>query len=147
VPVNIEQFTTAVSRARDRIRENAGPGDIAAEQSKLRAMVPTDATEHEKAWTTELISGLAATPPTPPERSALYHEAGRIHAEAFGTDGTTEQQIAALEDARRRIFALANEADEDEAAEIRAMTRALDHTEDYLRDPPWPSEDRPGQGD
>jgi hypothetical protein len=145
--VDIEQFTTAVSRARDRIRENAEPVDIAAEQDKLRAMVPVDATEHEKAWTTELISGLTATPPTPAEHSALYHEAGRIHAEAFRTDGSPEQQIAALQDARRRIFALAKEADEDEATEIRAMTRALDHTEDYLRDPPWAPPDGPEQAD
>lgn len=145
MPVDIEQFTTAVSRARDRLRDKAG--DVAAEQATLRALVPADATEDEKRWTTELIAGLSAPSPTPPERSALYDEAGRIHAEAFRTDRTTEQRIAALEDARRRIFQLANEADEDEAAEIRAMTRALDHTEDYLRDPPWPSEDRTGQAD
>ncbi|MGC4943150.1 hypothetical protein [Kribbella sp. DT2] len=54
-------------------------------------MVPADATEHETVWTTELITGLAAAPPTPPERSALYHEAGRIHAEAFRTDGTADR--------------------------------------------------------
>ncbi len=146
MPVDIEQFTTAVSRARDRIRDQAS--DVAAEQAELRALVPADSTEDEKRWTTELISGLAVTPPTPPARSALYAEAGRIHAEAFRTDGTTEQQIAALKEARRRIFELANEADdEDEAAEIRAMTRALDHTEDHLVDPPWASEQRTGQAD
>ncbi|MGC4943151.1 hypothetical protein [Kribbella sp. DT2] len=61
--------------------------------------------------------------------------------------GPTGPPTAALDDARRRIFALANDADEDETAEIRAMTRALDHTEDHLRDPVWPSEDPPGQAD
>ncbi|WP_432938639.1 hypothetical protein ACQPXM_27725 [Kribbella sp. CA-253562] len=147
MPVDIEQFTTAVSRARDRIRGTTEPGVIATEQAKLLAMVPADATEHEKTWTTELIAGLAVPSPPPPQPSALYDEAGRIHADAFRTEGPTEERIAALQDARRKIFALADRADDDEAAAIRAMTRALDHAEDYLRDPPWPASNQPGQAD
>jgi hypothetical protein len=80
-----------------------------------------------------------------PERewSALYHEAGRILAAAYPAKGTVDEQIAALADARRRIWEIADRASEDEEPDIRAMTQGLAQLEDLLHNAPFPLQDAP----
>lgn len=135
--LDLPVFTKAFNRARERLRTGETV-DLTAEQERLRALVPADASEHDRAWTARVIASLADPPPPPRVWSALYHEAGRIHAAAYPIDGTIEEQIAALADARRRIWEIADRAPADEEADIRAMTRVLEHIENELRDPSWP---------
>jgi hypothetical protein len=144
MPLDLAEFNTAFSRARDKVRNQAGT-DVAAEQDKLRALIPDDASDHDRTWTTTLIDGLADPPPPPRQWSALYHEAGQIHANAYPENGTVEEQIAALQEARRKIWEIADRASDDEEPRIRAMTRVLEHVENELRHPSWPREDPPGE--
>jgi hypothetical protein len=135
VPLDIAKFNSAYSDARYRVdREN---GDIPSEQARLRELVPADAAAEDAEWANTLIELLAA--PRPPERewSAPYHEAGRIAEAAYAAEGTTEERIAALARARREIFEIADRADRDEAPDIRAMTRSMEHLEEGLRNPFW----------
>ncbi|GAB3835301.1 hypothetical protein [Kribbella italica] len=138
MPVDIEEFTLAFNRARDRVR-GVADADVAAEQARLRALVPSDASADERRWTGELIDSLAVPSPPAKEWSELYHEAGRIHESAYPVQGTVAEQIAALEAARRKIWQIADRAGEDEAPHIRAMTRVLEHLEEELRNPTWPA--------
>lgn len=139
MPVDPHAFNMAFKRARERVR--AGSADVAVEQENLRALIPADASEHDRAWTTGLVDDLAAPPPPAPVRSKLYKEAERIHAEVFPPKGTAEQKIAVLEDGRRRIWALADRATADEEYDIRALTYDLKYLEDSLRNPPFPLTD------
>jgi hypothetical protein len=140
MPLDLAEFNTAFLRARDRVRNQPGT-DVAAEQAKLLALIPDDASEHDRTWTKTLIDGLADPPEPPRQWSELYHQAGEIHAAAYYAGGTVEDQIAALEEARRQIWEIADRASKDEEADIRAMTRVLEHLEDELRDPTWPLEE------
>jgi hypothetical protein len=140
MPLDVPNFTKAFNRARERVRAGQSV-DIEAEQERLRALVPADASEHERSWTARVIAGLAEPPAPAREWSELYHEAGRIHAAAYPVEGTVEDQIAALQEARRKIWAIADRAPEDEEADIRAMTRVLEHLENELRAPSWPVHD------
>jgi hypothetical protein len=145
MPLDAHEFTLALAYAKERLEQNPTV-DVAAEQERLRALVPADASEDDKRWTTILIDRLAEPPRPSRQRSALYDQAAEIHAAAFAAEGNIGEQIATAREARRRIFALAEQADEDEAADIRAMTRPLEHWENELRDPPWPIEGSRGQG-
>jgi hypothetical protein len=140
MPLDVPVFTKEFNRARDRVRGGQSV-DIAAEQERLRALVPADASEHERSWTARVIAGLAEPPPPARERSDLYDEAGQIHAAAYPVEGTVEEQIAALQEARRKIWEIADRAPDDEEADIRAMTRVLEHVENELRAPSWPQQD------
>jgi hypothetical protein len=146
MPLDLAEFNTAFSRARDKVRNEEGT-DVAAEQAKLRALVPDDASDHDRSWTRTLIDGLADPPRPPRQWSALYHEAGQIHASAYPDGGTVEEQIAAIQEARRKIWEIADRASKDEAPDIRAMTRVLEHYEDELRNPTWPIESPPAPTD
>ncbi|QNE17576.1 hypothetical protein F1D05_06220 [Kribbella qitaiheensis] len=142
--VNFGEFNGAFVRARDRVRSEEGT-DIEAEQAALRALVPENASEHDKGWTGRLIASLAEPPAPPRQWSAFYHEAGQVHASAYQANGSTEDKIAALEAARKKIWQIADQAPEDEQIHIKAMTRVLEHLENELRDPTWPIEEPPGQ--
>ena len=144
MPLDIAEFNSAFSRARDLVRNQDGV-DVAAVQAELRALVPEDASEHDRGWTKTLIDRLAEPPEPPREWSALYHEAGQVHAEAYQAGGSVAEQIEALQEARRKIWEIADRAAPEEAPHIRAMTRVLEHLENELRDPTWPLEDPPGQ--
>lgn len=146
MPLDVYEFNNAFSRARDKIRTQDGT-DVAAEQEKLRALIPADASDHDRSWTTTLIEVLAEPPRPPRQWSALYYEAGEVHAAAYRAEGTVEERIAALEHARHKIWAIADRASPDEEADIRAMTRVLEHLEKGLRDPTWPLEESSGQPD
>lgn len=142
MPLDLPAFNDAFSRARDRVRDGGvRPVDVAAEQEKLRALVPADASDHDRTWTGRLIDDLAEPPPPPPVRSELFHEADRIHAAVYPPKGTTAEKIALLVDGRRRIWELADRASADEEDDIRAMTEDLESLEDWLRDPPFPTSD------
>jgi hypothetical protein len=142
MPLDLPAFTKAFNRARHRIQAPGHPADVAAEQEGLRAMVPPDASEHDREWTANVIAGLAD--PTPErEWSALYHEAGRILAAAYPVKGTVDEQIEALADARRRISEIADRASDDEEPDIRAMTQGLAQLEELLHNPPFPLQDAP----
>ena len=141
MPLDLPAFNDAFGRARDRVRGGVQLVDVAAEQEKLRALVPADASDHDRTWTAQLIDDLAEPPPPPPVRSELFHEADRIHAAVYPPMGTAEEKIALLVDGRRRIWELADRASADEEDDIRAMTEDLESLEDWLRDPPFPTSD------
>jgi hypothetical protein len=144
MPLDIAAFNSAFSRARDKIRTEPET-DIAAQQAALRLLVPDDASEHDHSWTKILIDRLAELPEPEPEWSALYREAGQVHADAYRFGAPVEEQIAALEEARRKIFEIADRAAPEEAPHIRAMTRSLEHIERELREPSWPVQPTPDQ--
>jgi hypothetical protein len=143
MPLDVGRFNLAYLRAQDKLRSDPRV-DVTAVQAGLRALVPEDASDHDRSWTTSLIDELSEPPEPARQWSALYHEAGRIHADAYRTGGTPAQQIAALEEARRQIWAIADRATKEEAPHIHAMTRALEHLESELRDPTWPVDDSTG---
>ncbi len=145
MPVDAHAFNMAFKRARDRVR--AGSTDLAAEQERLRALIPDDASEHDRTWTNGLVDDLATPPPAPPVRSELYKEAERIHVEVYPPKGTTEEKIALLEDGRRRIWALADHATPEEEWDIRALCEDLESMERGLRNPPFPLTDEPFPAD
>ncbi|MGZ0152594.1 hypothetical protein ACXJJ3_36430 [Kribbella sp. WER1] len=147
MPLDIPAFNTAVNRARDRIRSAPGRVDVPAEQARLRAMIPADASEHDRGWTSSLIDDIAKPPAPPRTWSPTYHEAARIHAAAYPPKGTTEEQIAVLADARRAIWELAERAPAEEELDIQAMTQDLEQLEMLLRDPPFPLTDTPFPSD
>ncbi|WP_433006423.1 hypothetical protein [Kribbella sp. CA-294648] len=143
MPLDLATFNNAFLRARERIQNEDGV-DIAEVQAGLRALVPDDASEHDQEWTKVLIDRLAEPPEPPRDWSDLYYEAGEVHAGAYRTGAPVEEQLAALAEARRRIWEIADRAAPDEEPHIRAMTRSLEHLERELRDPSWPvQETRP----
>jgi hypothetical protein len=142
MPLDVPAFNNAFGRARDRMRAGQ-PVDIPAEQDKLRALVPADASEHDRTWTAQLIADLAEPLPPAPVRSNLYREAVQIHVEVYPPKGTAEEKIAMLADGRRRIWELADRASEDEEWDIRAMTEDLESMENWIRNPPFPLTDTP----
>src|SRR6266487_3490846 len=106
MPLDVGQFNLAYLRAQDQVR-NDPRVDLSSVQAGLRALVPADASEHDRSWTMALIEELADPPEPTREWSALYYEAGRIHADAYRSGGSRPDQIAALEEARRQIWAIA----------------------------------------
>ncbi|WP_405067939.1 hypothetical protein OG558_41385 [Kribbella sp. NBC_01510] len=145
MPFDVERFNLAYLRAQDKIRHDPEAA-VADVQGGLRALVPADASEHDRTWTMALIEELADPPEPARHWSALYYEAGRISADAYRSGGSAAEQIAVLEEARRQIWAIADRASKDEAPHIRAMTRTLEHLENDLRDPAWPLDDSTGNG-
>jgi hypothetical protein len=141
MPLDVAGFNSAFSGARYRVRSE--DGDAAAEQARLRELVPDDASAEDREWALGLIDLLGEPEPPPRQWSPLYHEAGEIAGNAYHAGGTVDEQIATIADARRRIWEIADRADETEDAHIRAMTRTLEHLEEELRNPTWPTEDPP----
>ena len=142
MPLDVAEFNSAFSGARHRVRnEDANVGE---EQARLRELVPEDSSVEDREWAEGLIDLLAEPPPPPRQWSALYDEAGEVAGSAYQAGGTVDEQIAAIADARRKIWEIANRADDEEEPHIRAMTRVLEHLEDELRNPTWPMEDPPG---
>ena len=138
--MDIAEFNSAFAEARRLIR--TGQADIAREQARLRRLVSEDDPAEDRDWALSLVESLAVPPAPPRQWSDLYYEAGAIHANSYRTGDSVEERIAALQEARRRIWAIADRAPKDEAPHIRAMTRVLDHVEAELREPIW-SDDRP----
>jgi hypothetical protein len=142
--MDVAGFNSAFSGAKRRIR--TGQADVATEQERLRALVSDDDPADDRDWALSLIESLAVPPPPPRQWSALYYEAGAIHADSYRTGDTAEDRLAAIQEARRRIWAIADRASRDEAPHIRAMTRVLDHLEAELREPTWTDDSPAGRG-
>jgi hypothetical protein len=64
-------------------------------------------------------------------RSAEMVEALRVLDEADFESGTTEERLAALAEARRRIWEIADRAGADSVT-IRGLTRGLERSEEML---------------
>jgi hypothetical protein len=137
--MDIAKFNSAFSRAR-RQQRTEPDFDVTAAQAELRELIAEEPDNDDRDWALRLIDRLAEPLPAPPERSELYAEAGRIHSAAFHSGGTVDQQLAVLEEARRQIWEIADRASDEEEADIRAMTRSLEHLENGLRNPNWPAE-------
>ncbi|HEY9333482.1 MAG TPA: hypothetical protein VIQ79_03670 [Kribbella sp.] len=136
--MDVARFNSAFAEARDR--RDSDPGfDLAAAQRALRELVADEPEGEDRAWALRMINKLAEPPPPPREYGPLYHEAGAIHAEAFAFKGTDEAWADVLAEARDKIWAIADRAPHDEEADIRAMTRALEHIETMLRQD-WPKD-------
>ncbi|MFC5261060.1 hypothetical protein ACFPJ1_02965 [Kribbella qitaiheensis] len=135
--VEVSVFNEAFYEARERVWSSEG-ADVVAEQAALRALVPEHASEHDRRWTGQLIVSLAESPAPPRQWSEYYHQAGAVHAAAYLAEGTVEGKIATLEEARRRIWEISEQAPADEEIHIKAMTRVLEHLERELRDPTFP---------
>jgi hypothetical protein len=133
--MDIAAFNSAFTGARRRV--DTEQADVGAEQERLRALVADDDPPEDRDWASGLIDSLAVPPAPPRQWSASYYEAGAIHADSYRAGDTVEQRIAAIQEARRRIWAIADRAPRDEAPHIRAMTRVLDHLETELREPTW----------
>lgn len=119
--------------------------DVEAEQQRLRILVPTLPTENDQQVAERLIAGLPALvapaePPTPEVAEAL-----RVLDTADFDSGTKEERLAALDKARKQIWAIADRAGDDSAT-IRGLTRMLERQEEILVDGlPWadpPPDDR-----
>lgn len=145
MPLDVARFTSAFSDANHR-RRTEPDFDLASEQAKLRDLLSDADSPEQRAWALGLIEMLAEPVPPAREQSELYTEATRIHADAQQVIGTTTERIAVLEAARRAIWDLADRARDDEEPAIRALTRSLEHLEDRLRDPVFPSHDTPTTG-
>ncbi|WP_112236968.1 hypothetical protein [Kribbella monticola] len=144
MPLDVAGFNSAFSGARYRVRNERA--DAGREQARLRELVPDDASAEDREWALGLIELLGEPPEPPRQWSALYHQAGEVAGSAYQAGGTVDEQIAAIADARRKIWEIADRAAADEAPHIRAMTRVLEHLEDELRNPTWPTEDSPRTG-
>src|SRR5689334_3806455 len=88
VPFDIAKFNSAYVGARFRIED--GEMDVAAEQARLRELLPEDTTAEDLQWAADLIDALADPPAPPREWSALYHEAGAVANAAYQAVGTAE---------------------------------------------------------
>jgi hypothetical protein len=136
--MDVAGFNSAFAEARDQRDDDPG-FDLAAAQQKLRDLIADEPDGEDRAWALRMIDKLAEPPPPPREYGPLYHEAGAIHAEAFAFKGTEEEWADVLAEARHKIWAIADRAPDDEEADIRAMTRALEHIEMMLRQD-WPKD-------
>jgi hypothetical protein len=134
---DIARFNSAFSAARYE-QETEQDFDLQAAQQKLRDMLADEPDGEDRAWALRLIEKLAEPRPAPREWSPLYYEAAAIQASAYPTEGTDEEKAAAIAEARREIWAIADRAPHGEEAHIRAMTRSLEHIENELREPTWP---------
>lgn len=143
--MHLREFSAAHATAKRRIRRD-GIDAVAAAESALRALLPQLESDEDRRLAVNLIKRLPgyAVPPAPP--SALMREAREIERAAYETTGTDEERIAILAEARRKIFEIAERASPEEAPSIQGLTRVLEHLEDNLRDPYWPSDGPPDGG-
>lgn len=140
----VPEFDKAYIRARDRVEASRG-ATLADEQEALRRLVPGLPEESDRQWAERMIAKLAESAEPEPQPGPLYMEASAIQGQAFSGEGSTEEQIAALVEARRRIFEIASRAPANEAPHIRGLARVLEHLEDGLRNPPWDDESSSSQ--
>lgn len=114
--------------------------DLFVTQTHLRQLA-TELTGHDQEAAQNLIDNLPALIATVREedadRSPELREALRILDDGRFDEGTVEERLAALADARKRIWAIADRAGAD-SVKIRGLTRGLESTEQALEmGPPW----------
>lgn len=134
--MEFHEFNDDYTVTRERLR--AGKlTDVAAEQQRLLALVPQLVDSNHQQVARNLIAALPdstapAAPPSPEMAEAL-----QIQDTAFYAGGTKEEKLAALAAARKKIWEIADRAGED-SAQIRGLTRMLEHREnDLAEDLPW----------
>lgn len=133
--MEILEFNGKFNNAVRRLRSTGGQG-LEEEQARLRELVPRLPTENDRRWAADLVEDLPKHA-APPSRSPLYAEALKIQDAAFHSGGSDDERVAAIVAARRQIWDIADRAPQDESADIRALTRMLEHLEEGLRNPPW----------
>lgn len=134
--MHIMDFNNQYAATVRRLTKNGGSG-LAAAQAELRSLLPQLATDKDRGLAEAMIESLPQDIAPLPPPSPLYLEAVEIERAAFAFSGTDEQRIAAITEARRRIWELADQASPEESPNIRALTRPLEHIEDNLSDPQW----------
>lgn len=128
-------FNDRFNNAVDRLLRG-GTRSVEEEQEHLRTFLPQIENERDRHWAANRIEELPRAA-TRPERSRLYAEALEIQASAFHVQGTDEERVAALDEARKRIWELAEQTSGDEQAGIRSLTRMLEHLQQSITNPPW----------
>ena len=122
--------------------------DLDGVQTQLRALADA-LTGHDQEVAHKLINRLPATvaaaqaPPPAPSPEML--EALRVINESNFDEGSREERLAAYDEARKKIWAIADRAGSD-SSQIRYLTRRFEATELYLEEGyPWEAPpDRPG---
>ena len=110
--------------------------DLDGVQTQLRALADA-LTGHDQEVAHKLITRLPATvaaaqaPPPPPSPEML--EARRILNEGIFDEGTREERLAALAEARRKIWEIADRGSAD-SVQIRGLSRGLETSEDLLEE-------------
>lgn len=121
--------------------------DLDAVQTHLRQLADEVAGSDQQ-FAHKLIDGLPALVTAVQESSSSPQspemaEALQILKAGKFDEGTVEERLAALADARKRIWAIADRAGAD-SVKIRGLTRGLESTEQALElGPPW-SDPLPG---
>lgn len=139
--MELREFNVAHATAKRRIRRE-GFDAVPAAEAELRALLPQLTSDEDRRLAVNLIERLPgyAVPPSPP--SALMQEAREVERTAYEATGTVEERAAVIADARRKIFEMAERASAEEAPSIQGLTRVLEHLENNLRAPYWPSDGR-----
>ncbi len=133
--MDIREFNVAYNSAKRRLRADRG-ADVGEQQARLTELVPMLATEDDRQTAMNLIARLPQRArPSQPD-SPQWTEAVRIQGEAFFGGGSTEERLARLAAARKRIWEIAEHAGTD-GPSIRGLTRTLEHLEESLTDPRW----------
>lgn len=140
--MDIAEFNKAYVRAKDQARDTGGKS-VDEAQRALRELLPQLATDRDREVAQTLIDNLPRRSAPAAPVSPLFEEAVRIQQAAYLGGGTDEERIAALADAQREIWAIADRAPRDESSAIRALTRMLEHLENNLADPPFEFQDPP----
>ncbi len=135
--MDIAQFNSAFTEARHQQRTNPA-FDLVAAQNHLRALIADVPESDDRSWAERMIGKLAEPVPAPREMGPLYYEAVAIAGDLAPADAPVAAQVAALESACERIWAIADVAPGDEAADIRALTQPLAAYRDELRPPTFP---------
>jgi hypothetical protein len=142
--VEILEFNGRFNSVVRRLRSTGGEGSE-EEQARLRELVSQLATEDDRRWAANLVQELPKHA-APPVRSPLYVEALKIQDAAFHSGGSDDERITAIVAAQRQIWDIADRAPHDESADIRALTRIVEHLEDGLRNSPWEADNAPVEG-
>jgi len=127
--MDFEQFKREYVAARAEV-EAGGLTDVTAVRTQLREMADTLAGGTDRQVAYGLIEQLATRQP-PADQSPEMAEALHILDSTDFESGTTEERLAAIATARRRIWAIADRAGHDSNA-IRALTRGLETSENLL---------------
>jgi hypothetical protein len=141
--MEFERFKQEYVAAREEL--SAGRiQDVAGVRAQLRELAATLPDETDRRVADGLIDALTASAPADSAQSPEMAEALRVLDEADFDSGTKEERLAALAEARRQIWAIADRAGRDSGA-IRGLTRGLEKSEELLTEgPPWGDEQTAG---
>lgn len=114
--------------------------DLEAVQTQLRHLADQTTGDNQQVahkLINDLPATVAAAREPAPEPSPEMLEARRIINEGKFNEGTNEEQLAAYDAARKKIWAIADRAGTD-SSQIRYLTRRFESTELHLEEgSPW----------